>query len=259
MKKLKAEELKDFLEEKFFLYNNRRFIETDPVSIPHLFSKKEDIEIAGFLSATIAWGQRKTILRNARQLIRCMDDDPYLFILNFTDGDLEPFRKFVHRTFHADDCIYFLKSLQHIYKNHTGLSTIFATNSLSDTKDVLHSILNARKVFFELPHLKRNEKHFSDPSSGSAAKRLNMFLRWMVRRDKSGVDFGIWKGISPSDLLCPLDVHSGRVARKLGLLKRNQNDWKATIELTNNLKKFDSNDPVKYDFALFGLGVFERF
>ncbi len=259
MRKLKAAELQDFLEEKFFLYNNSKFIETDPVSIPHLFSKKEDIEIAGFLSATIAWGQRKTILRNARQLMRWMDDDPHQFISNFTEDDLDPFRKFVHRTFHADDCIFFLKSLQNIYKNHTSLSTIFATNNLNDNADILHSILNARKVFFELQHLKRNEKHFSDPSTGSAAKRLNMFLRWMVRKDKSSVDFGIWKEISPSYLLCPLDVHSGRVARKLGLLKRKQNDWKATVELTNNLKKFDSNDPVKYDFALFGLGVFEKF
>jgi len=253
MQKLKAAELKGFLEEKFYLYNNKKFIETDPVSIPHLFSKKEDVEIAGFLSATIAWGQRKTILRNARRLMHWMDDDPHQFILNFKKEDLKPFKKFVHRTFHPDDCIFFLNSLKNIYRNHHGLSALFGKENAMD------SILNARTIFFELPHLKRTEKHFSDPSSGSASKRINMFLRWMVRRDAYGVDFGIWKGISSSDLICPLDVHSGRVARKLGLLKRKQNDWKAAEELTNNLKKFDPADPVKYDFALFGLGVFEKF
>jgi uncharacterized protein (TIGR02757 family) len=259
MKKLKAEELKDFLEEKFILYNNKKFIETDPVSIPHLFSEKEDIEIAAFLSATIAWGQRKTILRNARQLMKWMDDDPHRFILNFTEDDLKPFRKFIHRTFLPEDCIFFLKSLKNIYGKEGGLSNLFANNELNESDHVKNSIVNARNIFFKLPHLQRNEKHFSDPSSGSAAKRLNMFLRWMIRRDHSGVDFGIWKGISPAHLICPLDVHSGRVARKLGLLKRKQNDWKAATELTCNLKKIDSNDPVKYDFALFGLGVFEKF
>ncbi len=259
MKKLKEEELKDFLEEKVLLYNNKRFIETDPVSIPHQFSKKEDIEIAGFLSATIAWGQRKTILRNARQLMKWMDDDPYNFILSFTEEDLKPFRNFVHRTFHADDCIFFLRSLKNIYEKKGGLSNLFAMKELNGNDQVKNSIVNVRNVFFELPHLKRNEKHFSDPSSGSAAKRLNMFLRWMVRKDHSGVDFGIWKDISPAYLICPLDVHSGRVARKLGLLKRKQNDWRTAIELTGNLKKMDPNDPVKYDFALFGLGVFEKF
>jgi uncharacterized protein (TIGR02757 family) len=252
-------ELKDFLEEKVFLYNNTRFIETDPVSIPHLFSKKEDIEIAGFLSATIAWGQRKTILRNGRLLMQCMEDDPHRFILNFTESDLNPFRKFVHRTFHADDCIFFLKSLKNIYEKKGGLSNLFTANGLNGSEQLKDAILHTRNLFFELPHLKRNEKHFSDPSTGSAAKRLNMFLRWMVRQDKSGVDFGIWKEISSAHLICPLDVHSGRVARKLGLLKRKQNDWKAATELTDNLKKMDPGDPVKYDFALFGLGVFEKF
>ena len=259
MKRLKPAELKDFLEEKFLLYNTTKFIETDPVSIPHLFTKKEDIEIAGFLSATIAWGQRKTILRNARQLMQWMDDDPHRFIINFTEDDLEPFRKFVHRTFHADDTIFFLKSLKNIYRNKGGLSALFIKSNASHPDPLKNSIIHARSIFFELPHLPRTEKHFSDPAAGSAAKRLNMFLRWMVRQDHAGVDFGIWKETSSSDLICPLDVHSGRVARKLGLLDRNQNDWKAAAELTENLKKMDANDPVKYDFALFGLGVFEKF
>ena len=259
MKRLKPKELKLFLDEKFYQYNKPRFIETDPVSIPHLFSKKEDIEIAGFLASTIAWGQRKTILLNARRLLQWMDNDPHNFILNFTKTDLNSFKKFVHRTFNGDDCLFYLRSLQHIYKGKKGLSALFEKVAKKNDPDLLNSIANARSVFFELSHLRRTEKHFPDPASGSAAKRLNMFLRWMVRNDKSGVDFGIWKNISSSQLICPLDVHSGRVARKLGLLQRKQNDWKAAFELTNNLKKFDPSDPVKYDFALFGLGVFEKF
>ncbi len=259
MQKLKAAELKEFLEEKVSLYNNRKFIESDPVSIPHLFSKKEDVEIAAFLSATIAWGQRKTILQNARRLVRYMDDDPYQFILHFSKADLKPFKSFVHRTFNGDDCVFYLDSLKNIYLNHGGLSQLFERNSPEKKNVAMESITAARKHFFEIPHLKRTEKHFSDPATGSATKRLNMFLRWMVRQDKFGVDFGTWKKLSPSQLICPLDVHSGRVARKLGLLKRKQNDWKAAIELTGKLRQFDPNDPVKYDFALFGLGVFEKF
>ncbi len=259
MKQLKAAELRDFLEGKCSLYNNLKFIETDPVSIPHLFSKKEDIEIAGFLAATIAWGQRTTILRNARQLMSWMDDDPHRFIMDFNDADIGAFSKFVHRTFQRDDCSFYLRSLQHIYRMQGGLSKIFQQAASVNDQDVGEAIVNARTFFFNTPHLKRSEKHFSDPSTGSAAKRMNMFLRWMVRKDQAGVDFGIWNDLSPSQLICPLDVHSGRVARKLGLLQRKQNDWKAASELTANLKKLDPNDPVKYDFALFGLGVFEKF
>ena len=259
MKRMKAAELKEFLDEKHLLYNNRKFIETDPVSIPHLFSKKEDIEIAGFFAATIAWGQRSTILRNARRLMQLMDDDPHNFVLNFTKKDQLTFSKFVHRTFQEDDCLFYLKSLQQVYRKQGGLSQIFQPSGVKNNLQVKDAIRNARDLFLAVPHLKRSEKHFSDPATGSAAKRLNMFLRWMVRKDPEGVDFGIWENLSPSQLICPLDVHSGRVARKLGLLKRNQNDWQAASELTSNLIKFDQNDPVKYDFALFGLGVFERF
>jgi uncharacterized protein (TIGR02757 family) len=248
--------LKDFLEDKVRLYNRPEFIESDPVSIPHLFTKHEDIEISGFLAATIAWGQRPVILKNANRILKKMDMAPHDFILSFTKKDLLPFRDFVHRTFNADDLIFFLNALRYIYKKHGTMEKAFISG---DDEKIKERITALRSDFFTLPHLKRTEKHFSDPSAGSAAKRINMFLRWMVRKDKYGVDFGIWKSISPAQLICPLDVHSARVARKLRLLRRKQNDWKAAEELTRKLRKFDPADPVKYDFALFGLGVFEKF
>lgn len=251
--------LKDFLEEKTALYNSSTFVETDPISIPRLFSKKEDIEIAGFLAATIAWGQRTTILKNARSLVNLMDNSPHQFITDFQKSDLKRFNTFIHRTFNSTDCIYFFHALKNIYRNHGGLESVFKSGINQFDKDLKHSIIFTRKKFFELPHSKRTEKHFSNPESGSAAKRINMFLRWMVRKDDNGVDFGIWKTISPSLLSCPLDVHSGRVARKLELLSRKQNDWKAVEELTSNLRILDPHDPVKYDLALFSLGVFEKF
>ena len=257
--KLSHGRIKNFLEEKTALYNSAEFIRTDPVSIPHLFSKKEDIEIAGFLAAAIAWGQRPVILKNAKAFLQLMDDSPHAFITGFKSSDLKRFRPFVHRTFNGTDAVYFLKALRNIYKVHGGLEKVFLSGLQSGDSDLKNSITHCRKIFFSLPHLQRTEKHFSNPDAGSAAKRINMFLRWMVRKDNSGVDFGIWKSIPPSLLSCPLDVHSGRVARRLGLLKRKQNDWKATEELTASLKSYDAADPVKYDFALFGLGVFERF
>jgi len=253
----RLQEIKQFLDEKVLLYNQPSFIELDPVSIPHLFNKKEDIEIAGFFAATIAWGQRPTILRNAKKLMQWMDNAPQDFILHFEENDLEPFRNFVHRTFNGSDCIYFLRALQNIYHHHGGLSELFTSSLNKPNADIKEAIVHCRTLFFELPHLKRTEKHFSNPEEGSACKRLNMFLRWMVRKDKKGVDLGIWN-ISPSKLICPLDVHSGRIARKLGLLKRKQDDWKAAEELTGILRSFDKNDPAKYDFALFSLGVFEH-
>jgi uncharacterized protein (TIGR02757 family) len=255
--KLKRNELKEFLDEKVELYNRPSFIECDPISIPHQFKEKHDIEIAGFLAATIAWGNRKTILRNANRIMDLLDHSPYEFIMNSSDNEFQGIENFVHRTFNSTDLYYFLKALQHIYKNKGGLEAIFITSQTTDSlQPAIHEL---HKNFFELSHEKRTERHVSDPYKGSSAKKLNMYLRWMVRKDDKGVDFGLWKSISPSILSCPLDVHSGRVARKLGLLKRKQTDAKAVAELDRVLRSFDLEDPVKYDFALFGLGVFERF
>nr|WP_228465907.1 TIGR02757 family protein [Flavobacterium psychrophilum] len=239
------------------MYNNLNFIESDPIQIPHLFSLKEDIEIAGFLSATIAWGNRKMIINNSHKMMQLMGNSPYDFVLSHNENQLESLNKFVHRTFNGQDFVQFIKSLQHIYTNHNGLEAVFAKNATKDSMQ--KSISEFKKIFFENNHLPRTQKHISDPISGSAAKRINMFLRWMVRQDTHGVDFGLWKTISPSALSCPLDVHSGNVARKLQLLLRKQNDAKAVYELDTNLRLLDPNDPVKYDFALFGLGVFEKF
>lgn len=254
--KLSGKELKVFLDEKVELYNRPSFIELDPVSIPHKFSRKEDIEIAAFFSATIAWGQRPTIIRNANRLMGLMDDEPYQFIMNAEETDRKRFEKFVHRTFQARDVIYFIQSLQNIYRHHGGLEKIFSEKS---GKDLKSGITHFRKIFMEINPHGRTAKHIANVEKNASAKRINMFLRWMVRNDKKGVDFGIWKNISPALLYCPLDIHSGRVARKLGLLDRKQDDWKAVNELTINLRTLDKKDPVKYDFALFGLGVFENF
>lgn len=250
-------ELKSFLDEKVELYNNPKFIESDPIQIPHLYSLKEDIEIAGFLSATIAWGNRKMIIKNATQMIYLMGNAPYDFVMSHTENDLDRLESFVHRTFNGKDFASFIKGLQHIYKNHNGLEFVFSRSQEKDS--IQKSISEFKQLFFEIPHQYRTQKHISDPMNGSAAKRINMFLRWMVRQDNKGVDFGIWKSIAPSSLSCPLDVHSGNVARKLELLTRKQNDGKAVAELDFNLRKLDPIDPVKYDFALFGLGVFEGF
>ncbi|WP_422104590.1 TIGR02757 family protein [Winogradskyella sp.] len=255
--KLKTTELKSFLNEKVALYNHPKFIESDPIQVPHRFSKKEDIEIAGFLTATIAWGNRKSIINNANRMMELLDHSPFEFVTQHQKSDLERLQSFVHRTFNGQDFVQFIKSLQHIYKVHGGLEILFAKHV--ETTSLQQSIHEFKTVFFEMPHLERTKKHVSDPLKNSAAKRINMYLRWMVRRDNAGVDFGIWRSLSPSQLSCPLDVHSGNVARKLGLLRRQQNDGKALIELDHNLRQLDPKDPVKYDFALFGLGVFEGF
>lgn len=250
-------ELKSFLDEKVTQYNTRDFIDSDPVQIPHLFSQKEDIEIAGFLAATIAWGNRKMIIKNAHRMMELMGNTPYDFVLSHQEKDLNELESFVHRTFNGQDFIVFVKGLQHIYKNHNGLEAVFAQNQ--EPFSMQKSIHEFKKLFFNVPHTPRTQKHISDPLNNSAAKRINMFLRWMVRQDNKGVDLGIWKSISAAALSCPLDVHSGNVARKLGLLHRKQNDAKALAELDTQLRILDPNDPVKYDFALFGLGVFEGF
>ena len=250
-------QLKSFLDQKVEQYNTSEFLDTDPVQIPHNFSAKNDIEIAGFLTATIAWGNRKSIITNATRMMQGMDNAPYDFIVNHQESDLAVFNDFVHRTFKAIDLHYFIQALHHIYKNHDGLEAVISAYSTPTSTQT--GITALKTLFFELPHPARTTKHLADPSTGSAAKRINMYLRWMVRKDPFGVDFGIWGTVKPSQLSCPLDVHSGRVARKLGLLTRKQNDAKALVELDLALRKLDANDPVKYDFALFGLGVFEDF
>lgn len=253
--KLNAAELKSFLDEKVILYNNPNFIESDPIQIPHLFTQKEDVEIAGFLAATIAWGNRKMIINNAKKMMALMGNSPYDFVMSHEEHHLEKLESFVHRTFNGADFVCFIKALKNIYTHHNGLEAVFAENTI----DLQKGISEFKKVFFGIEHLSRTQKHVSDPVSGSAAKRINMFLRWMVRDDNAGVDLGIWKSIPASVLSCPLDVHSGNVARKLGILIRKQNDAKALTELDTQLRLMDETDPVKYDFALFGLGVFEGF
>ena len=254
---MNQKELKEFLDEKVILYNNLKFIDSDPIQIPHQYYKKEDIEIAAFLTATISWGNRKMIIKNAAKLMNLLDNSPYDFVLNHQESDLKSLENFVHRTFNSKDLQQFIKSLQHIYVNHQGLEKVLTVKDKETSyKNAIHYL---KQVFFEVSHQQRTQKHISDPLKNSAAKRINMFLRWMVRNDKAGVDFGIWKTHNTANLSCPLDVHSGNVARKLKLLLRKQNDWKALAELDHKLRKLDKKDPVKYDFALFGLGVFEKF
>lgn len=255
---LDSGDLQNLLDDRAIKYNNPDFIPDDPLSVPHLFEGRENIEISGFLAASIAWGQRRTIVRNARELISRMNNDPYSFIMNMEEEDLEVFNGFVHRTFLDVDCKYFMRSLQNIYRNYGGIGEIVQDN-YQQTGSVKSALIAFRKVFFELPALARTSKHVADPQMNSSAKRLNMYLRWMVRKDKQGVDFGHWDRIDQADLFIPLDVHTGTVARKLGLLRRKQNDWKSVEELTEKLRLFDSRDPVKYDFALFGLGAFEDY
>ena len=250
-------ELKKLLDEKVDLYYKQDFIKDDPISIPHKFSKKQDIEIAAFWTAILAWGQRKTIINKATDLFERMDQSPYDFIVNHTEKDRKNFESFKHRTFNATDTIYFLEFLQNHYKNHESLEDAFLLNGEFITVEA--SLTHFHNYFFDHPFApERTRKHIATPARKSTCKRLNMFLRWMVREDNNNVDFGLWKNISPSDLMIPFDVHVERISRKLGLIQRKQKDWKTVVELTENLKKLDNSDPVKYDFALFGMGVNEK-
>ena len=251
IEQLNKEELKEYLDFKSKQYNTRDFIATDPIQIPHQFTKKEDIEIVSFLVSTIAWGKRAMIIKSGERLLEIMNHSPYDFIQNYSSIDIS----FVHRTFNSIDLDFFFRSLKNIYENG-GLEKAFYQHA--DIEGVKGRIIHFRDIFLETEHEKRSEKHISNPAKNSAAKRINMFLRWMVRNDKNGVDFGIWKSIPQSELYLPLDVHTSNNARALGLLSRKQNDWKALDELMFNLQEFDSNDPVKYDFALFGIGAFEK-
>lgn len=249
------EDLKEFLDQKVEQFNKPGFIENDPISIPHLFKKKQDIEIAGLFAATLAWGQRKTIIRKCREMLELMDNAPYDFVLNHSENNLKSLSEFKHRTFNYTDLLFFIESLKHYYKEHDSLETAFYNNLKDET--VEQGIVKFHSKFFELDHPHRTRKHVATPERKSTCKRLVMYLRWMVRNDNKGVDFGIWKKISPAQLVCPCDLHVDRVARKLKLIKRKQTDWQTALELTRNLKKFDPNDPVKYDLALFGLGIDE--
>lgn len=254
---LTFDELRDFLEEKVIQYNTPNFIELDPIQIPHMYSDKEDIEISGFLAATISWGNRASIIKSAKRMMSLIGNSPYDFVLNHKDEQLNAMSGFVHRTFNTTDFIFFIKALKVIYQERNGLEGIFNEYKTEDSLQL--AIHQLKKDFFTIPHPIRTEKHISDPLKGSAAKKINMYLRWMIRNDNNGVDFGLWKSISPSILSCPLDIHSANVARKLGLIKRKQNDAKTVLELDSTLRKLDCKDPAKYDFALFGLGVYENF
>jgi uncharacterized protein (TIGR02757 family) len=250
-------DIKSFLDTKVAQYNRREFIKNDPISIPHLFTKKQDIEIMGFWAATLAWGQRVTIINKCRELIALMDGTPYDFIMNHEDIDLKKLLQFKHRTFNDIDTLYFIAFFRHHYSNYDSLEMAFLPPG--PLKGVEESLNHFRSYFFSLPDFPhRTKKHVSSPSQKSTCKRLNMFLRWMVRKDNCGVDFGIWNQLKPAGLICPCDLHVDRVARKLKLITRKQTDWQTAVELTEKLRELDPTDPVKYDFALFGLGIEER-
>lgn len=255
--------LRSFLDDKVSQFDNPDFIQDDPVSIPHLFTKKQDIEIAGFFAAIFAWGIRKTIINKCKLLLQLMDNAPYDFCLNHTENDLKKMEGFCHRTFNDTDLLYFISFFKFHYSKNKSLETAFFNHKTIEpfNNSVVEKSLNYfYQYFFSLEDIpERTRKHIASPAKNSSCKRLNMFLRWMVRNDEKGVDFGIWKNISPSQLICPVDVHVARVSRHFGLLQRKPVDWLAAIELTEELKKFDPEDPVKYDFALFGLGVLEKY
>lgn len=252
---MKKQELKKFLNAKVDFYNQPSFIKDDPICIPHLFTQQQDIEIAGFFAAIFAWGNRTTIINKSKELMQLMDMQPHQFCLNHNRSELKRLSGFKHRTFTADDLYYFIEFFHQHYSKYDSLETAFFPRKGMTVEEGLNHFKNE---FFSFEHLKRTEKHISSPKQKSSCKRLNMYLRWMVRNDTKGVDFGIWKNISPADLICPLDVHVSRIARQYGLMQRKQDDWEAALELTANLRTLDKNDPVKYDFALFGTGVMEN-
>ena len=251
------DQLKVFFDEKVQLYSCQSFIPSDPVSIPHLFTKQQDIEIAGFFAAIFSWGNRTTIINKSRELLNLMDMSPYQFCLDPSPSALRSMKEFKHRTFNADDLYYFIHFFQQHYQQHKSLETAFLSGLNSEDATIENGLKSFREYFFSFEHLKRTEKHIASPVQQSACKRINMFLSWMVRKD--AVDFGLWKAIKPSQLVCPLDLHVFRVAKKLGLITRPQPDWLAAAELTQHLRVLDAEDPVKYDFALFSLGIEENY
>lgn len=260
MSKLNQTNLKEFLDLKVTEFNQPGFIPNDPVSIPHDYTKKQDIEIAGLMAAVFAWGQRKTIINKSKEFLALMGNEPHRFMLEHRESDLKPFQEFKHRTFNGTDALYFIHFFHWFYSQHDSLENAFTKGMTNKSVDMEKGLIGFFELFFSLPdHPKRTYKHIPTPVRKSACKRLNMFLRWMVRSDDKGVDFGIWNTLQPSQLICPCDLHVDRVARKLGLIKRKQTDWQTAVELTEALRKLDPHDPVKYDFALFGLGIEENF
>lgn len=256
---MNSNQLKDFLNSKVDEYNQPSFIANDPISIPHSFSKKQDIEIAGLLAALFSWGNRTTIINKSKELMQLMHHAPHDFVLNHTDNDLKKLLNFKHRTFNATDILYFVHFLQHHYRHHASLETAFL-QGLPQNEVIENALNHFYSYFFSLEDVPaRTRKHIASPAKKSNCKRLNMFLRWMVRNDNNGVDFGIWKNVSPAQLICPVDVHVARVAKRFNILHRNQTDWQAALELTGYLRTLDADDPVKYDYALFGLGVMEKY
>lgn len=251
--------LKAYLDEKAAAFNQTDFIADDPISLPHRFSKLQDIEIIGLWTAVLAWGQRKTIINSGNRLVELMDGAPHDFMLNHEEKDRERFTDFKHRTFQPLDALWFLEFLQNYYRNNDSLEDAFAQHLKPNDTNVENALRGFHDLFFADENApQRTRKHIATPARKSSCKRLNMFLRWMVRQDDKGVDFGLWKKIKPAQLLMPLDVHVDRIARRLGLLERKQTDWLSVTELTENLRRFDATDPVKYDFALFGIGVLEK-
>ena len=256
MHTLTTPELKKHLDEQVAKYNRPSFIEKDPISIPHQFLNQKDIEITAFFAAVLAWGNRKTIIAKSQELVDRMNNEPYNFVMNHTDEDLKKLEGFKHRTFNDTDLLYFIDFFKRHYSENESLESAFIPDG--GFTSVENSLIHFEKEFFNHENApKRSKKHIATPARSSACKRLNMFLRWMVRKDEKGVDFGIWKQIPMSELICPIDLHVERTARKLMLITRKPVDWLTAIELTESLKELDKNDPVKYDYALFGLSLGE--
>lgn len=256
---MNVQRLKDFLDAKAAHYNHPDFITNDPICIPHRFSERQDIEIAGLFAAVLAWGNRTSIINKCTALMKMMDNAPYDYIRHHQPRERMQLMSFCHRTFNGLDLLYFVEFLQHYYTNVTSLEYAFSGHLTPEDENVEKGLIGFYKIFFSLEHPERTRKHIATPARNSACKRLNMYLRWMVRRDENGVDFGLWEHISPAQLICPVDVHVARVAARLGLIAAAKADWKTAVALTAQLKQFDPEDPAKYDFALFGLGVIEKY
>lgn len=252
-------QLKEYLDQKVAYYNQQTFIEKDPISVPHRFTNLQDIEISGFFAAMFAWGQRKTIINKANDLMDRMDNAPFDFVMNHTDKDLKRIKGFVHRTFNDDDALYFIEFFKQHYSRNESFETAFSQFLTKEDETIEPALRGFKDYFFSWQHFRRTEKHIASPKSGSACKRICMYLRWLCRDDQQGVDFGLWKNIKPSQLMVPLDVHVLRVAQRLGMIDKEKSDFKTLKELNKQLKQFDPNDPVKYDYALFGVGVEEKF